>query len=293
MATVLDGEPVATSITERVRSDLSTLTDDGPPPTLGTVLMSDAAGANRFMDVKHEACDAFGLDSRDVRVAPTAPASDLYDAIEDFASDPDVDAIFVQIPLPDHVDESEVRRRIPPAKDVDCFSPLALGRALAGEWPIEPVTPRAIRRLLAHYDVETVGADVTIVGRSTAIGRPLANMLLQRGPGGDATVTVCHTSTRNLTEKTRRADLLITACGVPELLGRDAVGAGATVVDVSANRIDADSEQGYRVVGDVDHEAVRESVDALTPTPGGVGPVTKAVFLENVVTLAAARRADR
>jgi len=283
----LAGDPVAESIHDRVEDGLTVLADAGVTPTLATVLMSDDPADARFMTRKHEACDRLGIEGIDRRLDPTAPAVNCYDAVASLGADPAVDALFVQVPLPEHVSEFRVRTEIVPSKDVDCFSPTALGKALEGNWPVDPVTPGAVVDLLEHYDVETAGVEATVVGRSTAIGRPLANLLFDDRPRGNATVTVCHTSTRNLRAKTRRADLLVTACGEAHLLGADAVGAGTTVVDVSANRID--TAEGTELVGDIDHAAVAPRVAAMTPVPGGVGPVTMASFLDNVVTLARER----
>jgi methylenetetrahydrofolate dehydrogenase (NADP+)/methenyltetrahydrofolate cyclohydrolase len=283
----LAGDPVAESIHDHVEDGLTALARAGVTPTLATVLMSDVPADQRFMERKHEACERLGVESVDRRLDPAAPATDCYDAVASLDADPTVDALFVQVPLPEHVSEFRVRTEMSPSKDIDCFNPATLGKSLEGAFPVGPVTPSAVVELLDYYDVATAGVDATVVGRSPAIGRPLANLLFDDRPRGNATVTVCHTSTRNLRAKTRRADLLVTACGEAHLLGADAVGAGATVVDVSANRIE--TTDGAELVGDVDHEAVRGTVAAMTPVPGGVGPVTMASFLDNVVTLARER----
>ncbi|WP_327053914.1 bifunctional 5,10-methylenetetrahydrofolate dehydrogenase/5,10-methenyltetrahydrofolate cyclohydrolase [Halomicrococcus gelatinilyticus] len=284
------GEPVAEAIREDVTSRVRDLQRRGVTPTLGTVLMSDAAADERFMDLKHAACDDAGIATRDERLAPDAPATDLYRTVEDLADDDAVDAVFVQAPLPEHVDTTAVRRRVDPQKDVDCFHPENLGRLVAGDPRFVPATPAAVRRLLADYGVELDGQDVVVVGRSAVIGKPLANLLLQDAEGGNATVTVCHSHTADLAAATRRADVVVTACGVPELLDGSMLAPGAVVVDVSANR--RETEDGtVDVVGDVEYESARETAAAITPVPGGVGPVTLAALLDNV-TLAAERRAD-
>lgn len=285
-AELLHGEPVAAEIRESVRERIDELREEGVAPTLGTVLVSDDAAANRFMDLKHEACRDVGVDTRDHRLDPDAPGSSVVEVVESLGADPAVDGIFVQAPLPDHVRELDVRRAVDPAKDVDCFHPTNLGRLVAGCPRFRPATPAAVRALLDAYDIPVEGRDVVVVGRSGVIGKPLANMLLEDGPGGNATVTVCHSRTADLGEKTRQADILVTAAGVPELVDASMVAEDVAVVDVSANR----TESG-ETVGDVAFAAVREKASAITPVPGGVGPVTLAALLENVV-LAAERRAD-
>lgn len=277
-AQILHGEPVAADRREMVRERVADLRESGDVPTLGTVLVSDDPAANRFMDLKHDACTEVGIDTRDHRLDPDASESRVLEAVESLGDESAVDGIFVQAPLPDHVQEMPVRQAVDPSKDVDCYHPTNLGRLVAGTPRFRPATPTAVRLLLDAYDIPVEGRDVVVVGRSGVIGRPLANMLLEDGPGGNATVTVCHSRTTNLGEKTRQADILVTAAGVPELVDESMVSSGVVVVDVSANRT-ASGE----TVGDVEFEPVRESASAITPVPGGVGPVTIAALLQNVV----------
>jgi methylenetetrahydrofolate dehydrogenase (NADP+)/methenyltetrahydrofolate cyclohydrolase len=284
------GEPVAAGIRGEVRERVERIGSRGSVPTLGTVLMSDDPADRRFVGLKHDACERVGIETRDVRIDPGEPASRLYAAVERLSADPDVDAVFVQVPLPDHVRTPEVRERIGPRKDVDCLHPTNLGRLVAGHPRFVPATTAAVVRLLDAYDVAVDGRDVAVVGRSAVIGRPLANRLLQDEVPGNATVTVCHSRTSDLGAVTRRADVVVTAAGVPELVDGSMLAPGAVVVDVSANRRPADTDRGYEVVGDVDVESAREVASAITPVPGGVGPVTLAALLDNV-TLAAERRA--
>jgi methylenetetrahydrofolate dehydrogenase (NADP+)/methenyltetrahydrofolate cyclohydrolase len=283
------GEPVAAEIREAVEARVDRLAERGRAPTLGTVLMSDDPADRRFVELKHEACAAVGITTRDVRVDPSEPASRLHRAVERLSADDAIDAVFVQVPLPDHVRTAEVRERIDPRKDVDCLHPANLGRLVAGDPRFVPATTAAVVRLLDAYDVAVDGRDVVVVGRSAVIGRPLANRLLYDESPGNATVTVCHSRTPDLGAVTRRADVVVTAAGVPELVDGSMLSPGAVVVDVSANRRPADTDRGYEVVGDVDAESVREVASAITPVPGGVGPVTLAALLGNV-TLAAERR---
>jgi len=284
----LRGDAVAARVRDDVRERVAALGERGVVPTLATVLMSDDDSDERFVELKHEACEAVGVESRDVRVDPTAPPDRLHAAVERCSADDAVDAVFVQAPLPDHVPEMEVRTRLAPEKDVDGFHPETLGRLVAGDPTFVPATTAAVGRLLDAHGLPVAGREVVVVGRSATIGRPLANHLLRRGTGGDATVTVCHSRTADLAAHTRRADVLVTAAGVPGLVDGSMLSPGAVVVDVSANRRETDD--GVEVVGDVAFESASEVVGAITPVPGGVGPVTLACLLGNVV-LAAERRA--
>lgn len=292
MTTELRGEPVAEAVRESVADRVRMMRDAGTVPTLGTVLASDAPDAAHFMDLKHEACATAGVATRDHRLGTDASETAVVEAVEGLNEDPDVDAVFVQTPLPEGVDVSAVGPRIAPEKDVDCFHPDTLGRLVAGDPRFVPATTAAVCRLLTHYGVTVAGAHVVVVGRSRAVGRPIANRLLWDAEPGNATVTVCHTRTSDLGATTRRADVLVTAAGEPRLVDGSMLTPGAVVVDVSANRRPTDSggEDGS-VVGDVDAASARERAAALTPVPGGVGPVTIAALLDNVVT-AAEHRAD-
>lgn len=285
--TLIWGRSLAEDLRARVRENLSTLRDHDVIPTLGTVLMSDDDADEAFMNRKHELCEAAGIPTKRIDVPPDAPAEELYRAVERLGADGDVTALFVQVPLPDHIDASAVRSRVPPAKDIDCFAPVNLGRLVVGDPRVTPATPAAVQYLFDAYDIETVGQDVVVVGRNTAICKPLANLLLAHGPGGDATVTVCHTATTDLAAKTRRADILVTAAGVPRLIDESMVSAGVSIVDISVNRIEADVEKGYELVGDIDFESVMEKANAITPVPGGVGPLTLALILRNIVDVTA------
>jgi methylenetetrahydrofolate dehydrogenase (NADP+)/methenyltetrahydrofolate cyclohydrolase len=283
------GEPVAAEIRKEVSERVRDLGARGVVPTLGTVLMSDDPADERFMELKHATCDDAGIATRECRLDPAAPASRLHDAVDGLCADPEVHAVFVQVPLPDHVELAGVRRRLDPRKDVDCFHPENLGRLVAGDPRFVPATPAAVVELLAAYDVPVEGRDVAIVGRSDIIGLPLANLLIHDAPGGNATVTVCHSSTTDLASVTRRADVVVTACGVPELVDGSMLSPGVAVIDVSANRT-TDDDGDTEVVGDVEYESSRAVAAAITPVPGGVGPVTLAALCRNVV-LAAERQA--
>ncbi|MFB6170037.1 MAG: tetrahydrofolate dehydrogenase/cyclohydrolase catalytic domain-containing protein, partial [Haloarculaceae archaeon] len=239
-----------------------------------------------YVSMKQRDCEEVGIDAVDITIDPEASAEKLYDTIDELNADPAVHGILVQMPVPDHVDDREVIRRIDPAKDVDGFHPENVGRLVAGDARFKPCTPHGVQKLLDDADVDTEGADVTIVGRSNIVGKPLANLLLQKADGGNATVTVCHSRTRDLAAKTRQADVVVAAAGVPEMIDGSMLSEGVVVVDVGVNRVDADTEKGYELVGDVDFESASEKASAITPVPGGVGPMTRAMLLYNTVKAA-------
>ena len=286
MTEIIDGDAVATDIRDSLTDGVETLEADGVTPGLATVLMSDDPASETYVSMKQADCEEVGIESHHVELDTDAPAEDLYDAIEDLNGDPSVHGILVQMPVPDHVDERRVLRAVDPMKDVDGFHPANVGRLVAGNDRYRPCTPHGVQKLLEAYDVETEGADAVIVGRSNIVGKPLANLLLQKRGDGNATVTVCHSRTEDLAAKTRAADILIAAAGRPEFIDAEMVGPGATVVDVGVNRVDADTEKGYELVGDVDFESAREKAAHITPVPGGVGPMTRAMLLYNTVKAA-------
>ena len=282
----IDGNAVAARIREGLIDRIETLESHGVTPGLATVLMSDDPASETYVSMKQRDCEEVGIDGIDVEIDPDAPAEELHSTVESLNGDPAVHGILVQMPVPDHVDSRSILRSIDPMKDVDGFHPENVGRLVAGYPRFRPCTPHGVQKLLAAYDVETEGADVVVVGRSNIVGKPLANLLLQKAPDGNATVTVCHSRTENLAEKTRSADILVAAVGVPEFIDGSMIADGATVIDVGVNRVDADTEKGYELVGDVDYESAAERAGAITPVPGGVGPMTRAMLLYNTVKAA-------
>jgi methylenetetrahydrofolate dehydrogenase (NADP+)/methenyltetrahydrofolate cyclohydrolase len=288
-ADIIDGEAIAADLREELSECVETLAEGGARAVLATVLMSEDPASETYVSMKQRDCEELGIEARDVEIDPDAPAEELYDTIDDLNDDADVDGILVQMPVPDHVDQRRVLEQIDPAKDVDGFHPENVGRLVAGDARFKPCTPHGVQRLLAAADVETEGADVTIVGRSDIVGKPLANLLIQKDDDGNATVTVCHSRTDDLAAKTRQADVVVAAAGVPELVDGDMLNEGSIVIDVGVNRVDADTEKGYDLVGDVDFESASEVADAITPVPGGVGPMTRAMLLYNTVVAASER----
>jgi methylenetetrahydrofolate dehydrogenase (NADP+)/methenyltetrahydrofolate cyclohydrolase len=287
MTEIIDGNAVAESIRADLASEIEHLADAGVRPTLATVLMTDDPASETYVSMKQGDCEEVGIETVDVDIDPEAPAEELYDTIDDLNADDAVDGILVQMPVPDHVDKREVLRRIDPAKDADGFHPENVGRLVAGNPRFIPCTPHGIVKLLDSVGVDPEGADAVIVGRSDIVGKPMANLLVQKAEGGNATVTVCHSRTADLAEKTRQADILVAAAGVPEMIDGTMLSEGVTVIDVGINRVDADTEKGYELVGDVEFESAKAKADAITPVPGGVGPMTRAMLLWNTVKAAA------
>jgi methylenetetrahydrofolate dehydrogenase (NADP+)/methenyltetrahydrofolate cyclohydrolase len=286
MTTIIDGNAVADDIRADVSACAETLADEGVTPGLATVLMSDDGASETYVSMKQQACADTGIESFHHEIDPDEPAEVLYDRIDDLNADPSVHGILVQMPVPDHVDKATVLERIDPMKDVDGFHPENVGRLVSGNARYKPCTPHGVQKILAAHDIETEGKDAVVVGRSDIVGKPMANLFIQYGPGGNATTTICHSRTENLGEKTRSADILVAAAGVPRMIEGSMVSEGAVVIDVGVNRVDADTEKGYELVGDVDFGSVREKAAAITPVPGGVGPLTIAMLMYNTVKAA-------
>ncbi|UTF52401.1 bifunctional methylenetetrahydrofolate dehydrogenase/methenyltetrahydrofolate cyclohydrolase [Natronosalvus rutilus] len=286
MTTIIDGKAVASEIRADLTGAIETLADAGARPGLATVLMGDDPASQTYVNMKQRDCEEVGIEPHHVDVPGDAAPEDLYEVIAELNDDPDVHGYLVQSPVPDHVDYRDVIRRIDPMKDVDGFHPENVGRLVAGDARFRPCTPHGVQKLLEAAGVDTEGADVTIVGRSDIVGKPLANLLIQKADDGNATVTVCHSRTDDLAAKTRTADVVVAAVGIPELIDGSMIAEGATVIDVGVNRVDADTEKGYELVGDVDFESAKERAGAITPVPGGVGPMTRAMLLYNTVKAA-------
>ncbi|WP_158056210.1 bifunctional methylenetetrahydrofolate dehydrogenase/methenyltetrahydrofolate cyclohydrolase [Halorussus halophilus] len=291
MTEIIDGNAVA----ERIRSDLQdsieTLADEGVTPGLATVLMSDDPASETYVSMKQRDCEEVGINGIHVELDPDAPAQELYDTIDDLNADPEVHGILVQMPVVEQVDKRRVLRSVDPEKDVDGFHPENVGRLVAGNALYKPCTPHGIQKLLESADVETEGAEAVVVGRSDIVGKPMANLLVQKTPLGNATTTVCHSRTKDLEAHTSEADIVIAAAGVPEFITGDMLKEGAAVIDVGINRVDADNDKGYELIGDVEYDSAKEKAGAITPVPGGVGPMTRAMLLYNTVK-AAGRQED-
>lgn len=279
-AKIIDGKAIAAQIRAEVKRDVADLTHNGTTPGLATVLVGEDPASHVYVRSKRRACSEAGIRSWDHDLEASVPEDELLDLIDGLNSDDEVHGILVQLPLPEHVHEQRVLDAVEPRKDADGFHPYNFGRLLAGSPVVAAATPAGIQELLVRSGVEIAGKDVVIVGRSNIVGKPLAALLMQKGSGANATVTVCHTATADLTAHTTRADILIAAIGKAKAITAPMVKAGATVIDVGMNRTDDG------LVGDVDYEAVKEVASAITPVPGGVGPMTIAMLLSNVVKLA-------
>ena len=283
---VLDGNAVGDQIQAELRGSIETLADAGVTPGLATVLMSDDPASETYVSMKQDACEEIGVKGVHRGIDPEAPAEELFETVEEINENPDIHGCLVQMPVPDHIDKRKILRSITPEKDVDGFHPENVGRLVSGHARFKPATPHGIQKLLEAADVDTEGKDAVVVGRSDIVGKPMANLLIQKAPGGNATTTVCHSRTKDLAAKTRQADIVIAAAGYPELVDGSMISEGATVIDVGVNRVDADNEKGYELVGDVEFESAREKADVITPVPGGVGPMTITMLLYNTVKAA-------
>ena len=285
---LIDGKAIASQVRSDVADGVRRFEQNtGRVPGLRVVLLGDNPASQSYVRAKKKAAAEVGIDAETLLYPETMEQGDLLALLADLNRDDTVDGILVQLPLPDHIDEAAVIRALDPGKDVDGFHPENIGKLVLGEDTLEPCTPAGIVEMLRRSSVETSGAHAVVVGRSNIVGKPMASLLLRRGL--DCTVTVCHSRTRDLAQLTRQADILIAAIGRAEFVTADMVREGATVIDVGINRVeDLTRERGYRLVGDVDFEAVRERAGGITPVPGGVGPMTIAMLLHN--TLRAAER---
>ena len=288
MAQIIDGKAIAAQVRAEVKAEVEAWVQAGHrPPYLAVILVGDNPASASYVRGKTKAAAEVGIASDTLHFDTSISEAELLAEIARLNDDEGVDGILVQLPLPDHIDPSRVLNAIRPDKDVDGFHPINAGRLLLGEPGFVPATPAGILELLRRSGIETTGKHAVVVGRSNIVGRPLAALLLHRGI--DATVTVCHSRTRDLAALTRTADILVAAIGRPRYITADMVREGAVVIDVGINRVDDPSHpRGYRLVGDVDFEAVAEKAGWITPVPGGVGPMTIALLLRN--TLYAAQR---
>ena len=289
-ARILNGNEIAAELRAEVAEGVAQLTaSGGPQPGLAAVLVGDDAASAVYVRNKGRACAEAGMHSETFHLPVDTPHDVLLSLIDRLNADDRFHGILVQLPLPAQIDEATAIERIAPAKDVDGLHPVSQGKMLQGEPTYLPCTPSGVQQVLLRSGYDPAGQHVVIVGRSNIVGKPLAALLMQRSIGGNATVTVCHTRTRNLSDITRQADILVAAMGVPGAITADMVRDGAVVIDVGINRVDdATRRRGYRLVGDVDFDAVAAKSEAITPVPGGIGPMTIAMLLSN--TLDAARR---
>ena len=288
---IIDGKKIAAEIRAEAAAAAAELSRAGAPPGLAVVLVGDNPASLSYVAAKERACAACGIRSFPVRLPADATQERLLAEVARLNADPAVDGILVQLPLPRGLDEQAVIRAIDPAKDVDGFHPVSLGRLVIGLDTFVPCTPAGIVELLLRSGVDPAGKHAVVVGRSNIVGKPVAALLARKARGGNATVTLCHTATPDLAAFTRTADILVVAAGRPGTVGAGMVKPGAVVIDVGVNRVpDPARASGYRLVGDVDFDAVAPVASLVTPVPGGVGPMTIAMLMSNTVKAARLRR---
>jgi methylenetetrahydrofolate dehydrogenase (NADP+)/methenyltetrahydrofolate cyclohydrolase len=283
---LLDGKTLADTVKEEVRARVAALAGESElperRPTIALIRVGEDAASKVYVKSKVRACEFCGIESRDVQLAADTPEAEVLGLLEEFNADPEVNGILLQLPVPPQIDADRAINIIDPMKDVDGFHPENLGRLAGGNPRFVACTPMGIRELLLRNGIETAGKRAVVIGRSVVVGKPMALLFALKGPGGDATVTVCHSRTQDIPAHTRQADIVVAAMGRPAFVTADMVKEGAVVVDVGINRVeDSAAKKGYRIVGDVDFEAVAPKASFITPVPGGVGPMTVAMLMSN------------
>jgi methylenetetrahydrofolate dehydrogenase (NADP+)/methenyltetrahydrofolate cyclohydrolase len=284
-AQIIDGNKIAETIRGELATEIEKLKNEHEViPGLATVLVGENPASEVYVRMKNKAAHAIGIFSEQHNLPVDVPEEELLKLVEELNLNDKIHGILVQLPLPDHIDEHKILNTILPDKDVDGFHPVNMGKLLIGEKGFRPCTPYGVQKMLVYSGIKLEGAKVVVVGRSNIVGKPIANMLLQKQDEANATVTVCHSRTKDLPSVTREADILIAAMGRPEFITADMVGEGAVVIDVGVNRVDdASKKRGYKLVGDVKFDEVSEKCKAISPVPGGVGPMTITMLLYNTV----------
>lgn len=287
-AQIIDGKKISADIRQELKDETAALKrEHGITPGLAVILVGEDPASQSYVTAKERACQETGIYSDDNRLPADTTQDQLLALIAEKNADPKIHGILVQLPLPRHIDADAVIATIDPKKDVDGFSPVSLGKLVLGQPTFLSCTPHGIIQLLLRTGVKTDGAHVVVVGRSNIVGKPVANLLFQKGLGGNATVTICHTHTKDLASFTRQADILIAAAGAPETIHGDMLKPGAVVIDVGVNRVaDPTAPRGYHLKGDVAFDEAKEVASMITPVPGGVGPMTITMLLYNTVLAA-------
>ncbi len=282
MAKILNGTEISIIIREEIAQRVAKLSQQGITPGLGVILVGDDPASHIYVGMKEKACEKAGIYSRSQRLSADSSQDKVLQCLEEYNNDSNIHGILIQHPLPDGMDEPYIFCRIVPHKDVDGFHPVNVGKLLIGQEGFVPCTPLGVIEMLIRSGYSPEGKHVVIVGRSTIVGKPLAALLMQKNKRANATVTVCHSRTNNLHTITKSADILIAAIGVPGFITGDMVKEGAVVIDVGVNRVtDSTREKGYKIVGDVDFDEVEPIVEAISPVPKGVGPMTITMLLHN------------
>lgn len=287
---LIDGKEIANQVKEEIKNEVSKIIDnDEKAPHLAAVLVGEDPASQTYVQNKERACKRVGMISSVYNMPAQTTQKELLETVEFLNNDPEVDGFIVQLPLPDHIDEDAIIQAIKPEKDVDGFHPVNLGKMMLGQPAFLSATPNGIMELLERSDIDTEGKHCVVLGRSNIVGRPISVLMSQKAKPGNATVTVCHSRTRNLEEYIKQADILVAAMGKQEFVTADMVKDNVVVIDVGIHRVtDESKKKGYRLVGDVDFEEVKKKASAITPVPGGVGPMTIASLLKN--TLKAAKK---
>ncbi len=289
-AKIISGTEVAKAIRTELKEEIAELNEKHKVvPGLVTILVGEDPASQSYVAAKNKTAKELGINSEQITLPADTPEDELLKLVEKCNQDPKVHGILVQLPLPKHINEAKVLYAINPDKDVDGFHPVNVGKMVLGEQCYLPCTPHGILEMLSRSGVETSGAEVVVIGRSNIVGKPIANLMLQKREAGNATVTLCHTRTKDIAAHTRRADIIIAAVGVPKMVTADMVKEGVAVIDVGVNRMGV-SESGKAILaGDVDFDSVKEKASCITPVPGGVGPMTITMLMKN--TLQAAKQA--
>ncbi|MDL1983016.1 MAG: bifunctional methylenetetrahydrofolate dehydrogenase/methenyltetrahydrofolate cyclohydrolase FolD [Deltaproteobacteria bacterium] len=286
-AKIISGTEIAKEIRVELKQEIAELKEKhGLTPGLATVLVGDDPASKVYVGQKEKSCNNLGIYSKMINLPGDIAEEDLLKLIDELNNDSRIHGILVQLPLPEHINETRVLYAIDPNKDVDGFHPVNVGKMVIGEKCFLPCTPHGVLELLSRSGVKTEGAEVVIVGRSNIVGKPVLNLMLQKRPSGNATVTLCHTRTKDISFHTKRADILIVATGHPKTVTGDMVGEGVVVIDVGVNRIGKTPEGKAILVGDVEFDSVKEKAAAITPVPGGVGPMTIVMLMKNTVEAA-------
>ena len=287
MAEIISGKEIADQIRSEIVNEIARLNERNIIPGLGVILVGNDPASDTYVRMKQKMCKDLGIVSKDFRPEENITQDELHAFINEFNSDEEIHGILVQLPLPKHIDEKEALSTVSYEKDVDGFHPINVGRTTLGEGGFVPATPAGIIEILNRSGNNPEGKHVVIVGRSRIVGRPLLNLLTQKREGGNATVTLCHTRTPDLSIHTKQADILIAAAGTASIIDGSMIKEGVVVIDVGTNRVEDNSKKsGYRLVGDVDFDSVAEKAKAITPVPGGVGPMTIIMLMKNTVLAA-------
>lgn len=283
-AKIISGTETAKAIREELKLEINELREKhNVVPGLVTILVGEDPASQSYVAAKNKTAHALGIHSEQVTLAADTEEKELLELVEKYNRDPKIHGILVQLPLPKHINEAKVLYAINPHKDVDGFHPVNVGKMMLGEQCFLPCTPHGVLELLLRAGVETSGAEVVVIGRSNIVGKPVANLMLQKRPGGNATVTLCHTRTKNMDFHTKRADILIVAAGVANMVKGDQVKEGVVVIDVGVNRVGISDSGKAILAGDVEFESVKDKAAAITPVPGGVGPMTITMLMKNTV----------